>query len=42
MCVMAMTYAIKVARMAEVDVPDSHPHQLRHTAATRIGKEMGA
>jgi len=37
----AVQYAIKAARKAGVDVPDFHPHQLRHTAATRIRKEMG-
>ena len=37
----AVKYAIKAARRAGVDVPDFHPHQLRHTAATRIRKEMG-
>lgn len=37
----AVQYAIIAARKAEIDVPDFHPHQLRHTAATRIRKEMG-
>ncbi len=37
----AVTYAIKSARKAGINVPDFHPHQLRHTAATRIRKEMG-
>ena len=37
----AVQYAIKAARRADIDVPDFHPHQLRHTAATRIRKEMG-
>ncbi|MHC4538665.1 MAG: tyrosine-type recombinase/integrase [Planctomycetota bacterium] len=37
----AVTYVIKAARRVGVDVPDFHPHQLRHTAATRIRKEMG-
>ncbi|MHC4741060.1 MAG: tyrosine-type recombinase/integrase [Planctomycetota bacterium] len=37
----AVEYAIKAARKAGLKVPDFHPHQLRHTAATRIRKEMG-
>ena len=37
----AVKYAVKAAQKAGVDVPDFHPHQLRHTAATRIRKEMG-
>jgi integrase len=37
----AVQYAIRAARKAGVKVPDFHPHQLRHTAATRIRKEMG-
>ena len=34
-------YAIRAARKAGVEVEDFHPHQLRHTAATRIRKELG-
>jgi integrase len=37
----AVSHAIKAANKAEVDVPYWTPHQLRHTAATRIRKEMG-
>lgn len=37
----AVEYAIKAARKTDLKVPDFHPHQLRHTAATRIRKEMG-
>ena len=37
----AVKYAIRAAQKAGFDVPDFHPHQLRHTAATRIRKEMG-
>lgn len=37
----AIIYAIKQARAASVDVPLFHPHQLRHTCATRLRKEMG-
>jgi len=37
----AVQYAIRAARKAGVDVPDWHPHQLRHTAATRIRKQFG-
>jgi integrase len=37
----AISYAIKKARKAGLDVPDWHPHQLRHNAATRIRKERG-
>ena len=37
----AVQYAIIKANKAGVDVPHFHPHQLRHTAATRIRKEMG-
>ena len=37
----AIEYAIAAARRDGVKVPDFHPHQLRHTAATRIRKEMG-
>jgi integrase len=37
----AVKYAVKAAQKAGLMVPDFHPHQLRHTAATRIRKEMG-
>jgi integrase len=37
----AVQYAIKAAREAKVKVESFHPHQLRHTAATRIRKELG-
>ena len=37
----AVKYAIKAAKKAGVKVEDFHPHQLRHTAATRIRKELG-
>lgn len=37
----AVNYAIKKARKAGLEVPDWHPHQLRHNAATRIRKERG-
>ncbi len=34
-------YAIKAAKKAGVEVEDFHPHQLRHTAATKVRREMG-
>jgi len=37
----AIGYAIRWARKAGVDVPDWTPHQLRHTAATKIRREKG-
>lgn len=37
----AVSYAIKKGRKAGLDVPDWHPHQLRHNAATRIRRERG-
>ncbi len=37
----AVCYAIQAARKAGIEVPDFHPHQIRHTAATRIRKERG-
>jgi integrase len=37
----AIDYAIEAARKVGVKVPNWTPHQLRHTAATRIRKEMG-
>lgn len=37
----AVKYAIRAAQKAGLNVPNFHPHQLRHTAATRIRKEMG-
>jgi len=37
----AVDYAIQAARKAGKTVPDFHPHQIRHTAATRIRKEFG-
>lgn len=37
----AVRHAIGAANKAGVDVPYWTPHQLRHTAATRIRKEMG-
>jgi integrase len=37
----AVKYAIKAAKKAGIKVEDFHPHQLRHTAATRIRKELG-
>ena len=37
----AVHNAIQAANRAGVDVPHWTPHQLRHTAATRIRKEMG-
>jgi integrase len=37
----ATLYAIQAARKAGINVPDFYPHQLRHTAATRIRKEFG-
>ena len=30
-----------MANKAELEVPDFHPHQLRHTAATIARKEFG-
>ncbi|MHC4694893.1 MAG: tyrosine-type recombinase/integrase [Planctomycetota bacterium] len=37
----AVHYSIKAANKAGINVPYWTPHQLRHTAATRIRKEMG-
>lgn len=37
----AIRYAIRKAREAGVPVADWHPHQLRHSAATRIRRERG-
>ena len=37
----AVRHSIKAANREGVDVPKWTPHQLRHTAATRIRKEMG-
>jgi len=38
----AITYAIERARReVDPDIPDWHPHQLRHTAATIIRREFG-
>ena len=37
----AVDYAIRRARKAGVAVADWHPHQLRHSAATRIRRERG-
>jgi len=39
-CRRAVEYAIEAARKAGIDVPDFHPHQLRHTGATRIRRKM--
>jgi integrase len=37
----AVKYAIEAAKKAGVKAESFHPHQLRHTAATRIRKELG-
>ncbi len=37
----AIEYAIAAARENDVQVPYFHPHQLRHTAGTRIRKKYG-
>ncbi len=37
----AVKYAIAAARKAGLDIPDFHPHQLRHTAATLTRRAMG-
>ena len=37
----AIQYAIKKAGKSGINVPHWHPHQLRHSAATRIRKEHG-
>lgn len=37
----AMLYAIAAARRVGVNVPDFHPHQIRHTVATQVTKEYG-
>lgn len=37
----AMLYAIAAARRAGVNIPDFHPHQIRHTVATQVTKEYG-
>lgn len=37
----AITYGIKKARRAGVEVPHWHPHQLRHTRATEIRRRYG-
>jgi integrase len=37
----AVEYAISAARRAGLTIASFHPHQLRHTAATRIRREMG-
>jgi len=37
----AMLYAINATRRTGVDVPDFHPHQIRHTVATQVTKEFG-
>jgi len=37
----AVRWAIRAARAAGVEVPDFHPHQIRHTAATLARRELG-
>jgi len=37
----AVQHAIRAARKAGIDVPDFHPHQLRHTAATEVRRALG-
>lgn len=37
----AITYGIVKARKAGVEVPDWHPHQLRHTRGTEVRKQYG-
>ena len=37
----AITYGIKKAGQAGIEIPHWHPHQLRHTRATEIRKQYG-
>ena len=37
----AVRWAIRAARAVGVEVPDFHPHQIRHTAATLARRELG-